>query len=105
MATETVAHEPAAAAATARILVVDDEQSMRELLAIVLRREGYDVLLAENGRTAIEILGREPVDILISDIKMPDMSGVEVLRAAKKVDQDILGIIINDTATTETAIE
>ncbi len=88
-----------------RILVVDDEQSMRELLAIVLRREGYDVLLAENGRTAIEILGREPVDLLISDIKMPDMSGVEVLRAAKKVDQDILGIMITAFASTETAIE
>jgi len=88
-----------------RILVVDDEQSMRELLAIVLRREGYDVLLAENGRTAIEILGREPVDLLISDIKMPDMSGVEVLRAAKKVDQDILGIMITAFASTATAIE
>ena len=88
-----------------RILVVDDEQSMRELLAIVLRREGYDVLLAENGRTAIEMLGREPVDLLISDIKMPDMSGVEVLRAAKKIDQDILGIMITAFASTETAIE
>jgi len=74
-----------------RILVVDDERSMRELLAIVLRREGYEVLVAENGRTAIELLEREPVDLLISDIKMPDLSGVDVLRAAKKIDQDILG--------------
>ena len=74
--------EPAAEARPARILVVDDERSMRELLAIVLRREGYDVLLAENGTTAIETLEREPVDILISDIKMPDLSGVDVLRAA-----------------------
>ncbi len=88
-----------------RILVVDDERSMRELLAIVLRREGYDVLLAENGRAAIEALDREPVDLLISDIKMPDMSGVEVLRAAKRVDQDILGIMITAFASTETAVE
>jgi two-component system response regulator PilR (NtrC family) len=88
-----------------RILVVDDEQSMRELLAIVLRREGYEVLLAENGRTAIDLLGREPVDLLISDIKMPDLSGVDVLRAAKKVDQDILGIMITAFASTETAVE
>ncbi len=78
---------------------------MRELLAIVLRREGYEVLLAENGRTAIDLLGREPVDILISDIKMPDLSGVDVLRAAKKIDQDILGIMITAFASTETAVE
>jgi two-component system, NtrC family, response regulator PilR len=88
-----------------RILVVDDERSMRELMAIVLRREGYDVLLAENGRSAIDLLQREPVDLLISDIKMPDVSGVEVLRAAKAVDRDILGIMITAFASTETAVE
>src|SRR5438874_772253 len=88
-----------------RILVVDDERSMRELLAIVLRREGYDVLLAENGRAAIELLEREPVDLLISDIKMPDVSGVEVLRAAKRIDQDILGIMITAFASMDTAVE
>jgi two-component system response regulator PilR (NtrC family) len=88
-----------------RILVVDDERSMRELLAIVLRREGYEVLLAENGRTAIALLEREPIDLLISDIKMPDLSGVDVLRAAKKIDQDILGIMITAFASTETAVE
>ena len=88
-----------------RILVVDDERSMRELLAIVLRREGYEVLLAENGRGAIDMLEREPVDLLISDIKMPDLSGVDVLRAAKKIDQDILGIMITAFASTETAVE
>src|SRR5438094_5126578 len=89
----------------ARILVADDEQSMRELLAIVLRREGYEVLLADNGRAAIDLLERETVDVLISDINMPDMSGVEVLRAAKKADQDILGIMITAFASTETAVE
>jgi two-component system, NtrC family, response regulator PilR len=88
-----------------RILVVDDERSMRELLAIVLRREGYEVMLADNGRSAVEFLEREPVDLLISDIKMPDMSGVEVLRAAKKIDQDILGIMITAFASTDTAVE
>ncbi|HJZ75969.1 MAG TPA: sigma-54 dependent transcriptional regulator [Vicinamibacterales bacterium] len=96
---------PAAERRPPRILVVDDERSMRELLAIVLRREGYEVLLADDGRTAIELLGREPVDLLISDIKMPDLSGVDVLRAAKKIDQDILGIMITAFASTETAVE
>jgi len=88
-----------------RILVVDDERSMREMLQIVLRREGYEVLLAENGRAAIDLLEREPVDLLISDIKMPDLSGVDVLRAAKRIDQDILGIMITAFASTETAVE
>jgi two-component system, NtrC family, response regulator PilR len=88
-----------------RILVVDDERSIRELLSIVLRREGYEVLLAENGKAAIATLEREPVDILISDIKMPDLSGVDVLRAAKQIDQDILGIMITAFASTETAVE
>src|SRR5262249_10556663 len=88
-----------------RILVVDDERSMRELLAIVLRPEGYEVRLAENGKSGVGALAREPVDLLISDIKMPDMSGVDVLRAAKKVDPDILGIMITAFASTETAVE
>jgi len=104
----STAAQPVPAAADRRpprILVVDDERSMRELLAIVLRREGYEVLLADNGRTAIDLLEREPVDLLISDIKMPDLSGVDVLRAAKKIDQDILGIMITAFASTETAVE
>ena len=99
---------PAAAASERRpprILVVDDERSMRELLAIVLRREGYEVLLAENGRTAIDLIEHEPIDLLISDIKMPDLSGVDVLRAAKKADHDILGIMITAFASTDTAVE
>jgi two-component system response regulator PilR (NtrC family) len=99
---------PAAAASPRRqprILVVDDERSMRELLAIVLRREGYEVILAENGKGAIEVLERDPIDLLISDIKMPDMSGVDVLRAAKKADRDVLAIMITAFASTETAVE
>src|SRR5256884_705495 len=97
--------EPTGARRPPRILVVDDERSMRELLAIVLRREGYEVVLAENGRAAVDLLEREPIDLLISDIKMPDLSGVDVLRAAKRVDQDILGIMITAFASTESAVE
>ena len=89
----------------AKLLVVDDERSMRELLTIVLRREGYDVTLAENGRAAIDQLERGRFDLLISDIKMPDMTGVDVLRAAKRIDPDILGIMITAFASADTAIE
>ena len=88
-----------------KILVVDDERSMRELLMIVLRREGHQVLLAEDGPTAVAQLEREPIDVLISDIKMPGMSGVDVLREAKRIDPDIVGIMVTAYASTETAVE
>jgi two-component system response regulator PilR (NtrC family) len=91
--------------AASRILVVDDERSMRELLAIVLKREGHDVLLADNGRSAVEVLEREPIELLISDIRMPDMSGVEVLGAAQRINPDVIGIMITAYASTDTAVE
>jgi two-component system response regulator PilR (NtrC family) len=102
MATESA---PGSAPRPARILVVDDERSMRELLAIVLKREGYEVLLADSGTEAIRVLDNEPIDLLISDIRMPDLSGVEVLRAAKRADQDVIGIMITAFASTESAVE
>ena len=105
IATERVPTPKGTDRPTPRVLVVDDERSMRELLSIVLKREGYDVVLAESGRSALAALERAPFDLLISDIKMPDMSGVDVLRAAKRIDADILGIMITAFASTETAIE
>ena len=89
----------------ATILVADDERSMREMLAIVLRREGYRVLLAAEGRAAVNLLQREPVDLLVSDIRMPDMSGVDVLREAKQADPEVIGIMITAFASTESAVE
>jgi two-component system response regulator PilR (NtrC family) len=89
----------------ARILVVDDERSMRELLSIVLKREGYEIVAAQNGTEAVAALERQPFDLLISDIKMPDMSGVDVLRAARALDRDIVGIMVTAFASTETAVE
>ena len=103
--TENETAEKAQGTPSHRVLVVDDERSMRELLSIVLRREGYEVTLAENGGTAVEQLERARFDLLISDVKMPDMSGVDVLRAAKRIDQDILGIMITAFASADTAIE
>jgi len=95
----------AASERAARILVVDDERSMRELLAIVLGREGYEVVAAENGRQALDELERRPVDLLISDIHMPDMTGLDVLRTAKGMNPDLAGIMVTAFASTETAIE
>ncbi len=88
-----------------RVLVADDELSMRELLTIVMTREGYDVVAAENGRQALAALEQGRFDVLVSDLKMPDMSGVEVLRAARAIDPELAGIVITAFASTETAVE
>jgi len=95
-------HTPAA---TSRVLVVDDERSMRELLSIVLRRDGHDVRLAEDGAAAIALLERERIDILITDIRMPEVNGVDVLREAKRIDPEIISIVMTAFASTETAVE
>jgi two-component system response regulator PilR (NtrC family) len=99
--------EPRADAGVAkpRILIVDDEQSMRDMLRIVLRRDGFDVTLAANGKEAIELLQKERIDLLLSDIRMPDVSGVEVLRAAKDVNKDIVAFMMTAFASTDSAVE
>ena len=88
-----------------RILIVDDEPSMRDMLRIVLRRDGYDVLVAANGAEAIAILEKERVDLLLSDIRMPDVGGVEVLRAAKNLNRDIIAFMMTAFASTDSAVE
>jgi two-component system, NtrC family, response regulator PilR len=105
MASEAVKPIASAHSASARVLVVDDERSMRELLAIVLKREGHEVLLADNGRSALAALERGPVDLLISDIKMSDMTGIDVLRGAKQLDPTVEAIMVTAYASQETAIE
>jgi len=98
--------QPAAAdPVRGHILVVDDERSMRELLTIVLKREGHQVVVAEHPDAALATLEREPIDVLISDIRMPGMSGVDLLRAAKRLDPDLVGIMITAFASTDTAVE
>lgn len=88
-----------------RILLVDDEPSIRQLLSYRLKREGFEVVLAENGRDAIKRLEAGGIDLLVSDIRMPDMNGIEVLRAARQLDPDILGIMITAYASKETSVE
>jgi two-component system response regulator PilR (NtrC family) len=106
MSNPTVAATPAKTAAGAlRILVVDDEPSMRDMLRIVLRRDGYDVIVASNGREAIDVLQSGQVDLLLSDIRMPDVTGVDVLRAAKELNREIVAIMMTAYASTDTAVE
>jgi len=87
------------------ILVVDDELSMRELLEFMLKQEGYQVSLAENGRNAIAMLEKRKYDLLLCDIKLGDLPGLDVLRASKKKQPETTVIMISAYATTETAVE
>lgn len=88
-----------------RILVVDDEESMRQLLEIALGKEGYRITLAESGKKATGLFDQSSYDLVISDIKMPDMSGVEVLRHIKESDPTIPVIMMTAYASAETAVE
>ncbi len=89
----------------ARLLVVDDERSMRELLDYMLSREGYAITLAENGRRALDLLQANEYDLVLTDIKLGDLTGLDVLRAAKKKNPAVVVIMISAFATTETAVE
>jgi two-component system, NtrC family, response regulator PilR len=88
-----------------RILVVDDEESIREFFEIMLKREGYDVLTAPNGREGLEELKKGAFDLVISDIQMPEMSGLELLAKAKELDPEVVIIMITAFGSTETAVE
>lgn len=75
---------------TFRVLIVDDEQSMREWMRILFQRDGFEVLVAGDGLAAREVMAREYVDVLLTDIRMPRMDGIELLQAAAAVAPDTI---------------
>src|SRR6476660_8917011 len=88
-----------------RVLVVDDEKFIREILAEFLGMEGYLVRTAEDGSSALAELGRSHYDLVISDLKMPRMGGMELLEAITKVAPHALTVIMTGFGTVETAID
>lgn len=91
--------------ALCKILVVDDEESIREFFQIMLKREGYEVLTAMNGREGLEVLKKNPVDLIISDIQMPEMSGMEFLGKVREMEPEMLVIMITAFGSTDTAVD
>ena len=87
------------------ILLVDDEESIRRILAISLTDDGYDVTTAADGREALELFRSRPPDIVITDIKMPGMSGIELLDKIKAEHPDTEVIMITGHGDMQTAIE
>ncbi|MGE3681386.1 MAG: sigma-54-dependent transcriptional regulator [Bdellovibrionales bacterium] len=88
-----------------RILVVDDEESIREFLEIMLRKEGFEVTCAEDGQKALDLIKKKSFDMVISDLQMPNMTGIELLKNIKDQYPDMLFLMITAFGTTETAVE
>jgi two-component system response regulator PilR (NtrC family) len=90
---------------TYRILVVDDEVSMREFLDVLLSKQGYKVLDARNGKQAVTMIQKNDFDLVLTDIRLGDITGLEVLKEAKKKNPDTVVIMISAYSTTEIAVE
>ena len=88
----------------ATLLVVDDEQANLDSLERVFASEGYRVLLAAKGETALQLLRDEPVDVVLTDLMMPGMSGQELLRAVKAVAPEVPTVLMTAWGTVETAV-
>ncbi len=88
-----------------KVLVVDDELSMREFLEIMLLSEGYRVITASDGGEALKILEKEPVDLIITDIRMDGIDGLQVLKKSKEINPNTVVIMISAYASAETAVQ
>jgi two-component system response regulator HydG len=89
----------------ATVLVVDDEPSIVEALQKVLSKEGHRVLTASNGREALELVRRQPVHAMISDLRMPGMTGDDLLKAVKAIAPEVEVVVMTAYGTVENAVE
>ena len=87
------------------ILVIDDEKSLIELLAVIFKKEGYGVMQAMSGEKALEILEKGGIDFVITDIRMPGLDGMEVLRRVKASYPDVPVVMITAYGTVQQAVE
>jgi two-component system response regulator HydG len=88
-----------------RILIVEDDVENRTAMVKVLQSAGYDTLEADNGQTGLDYILEHNIDILVSDLRLPVMDGVELLKRAKASDQDLEVILITGHGTVEIAVE
>ena len=88
-----------------QILVVDDEPNLRRVLAAQLSRDGYDVHTADDGEQALAVLGENHIDLVITDLRMPKMDGMELLRRAVALDGELPVVMITAHGTVDNAVE
>lgn len=90
---------------TPRVLIVDDEPSLRLMLAQALSSYGYDILFAADGETAFSIFRAASVDCIVTDLHMPGMGGIELMRQAKEVDPDVALVVLTGAGDLDAAVE
>ena len=105
MPSPAVAARPAGGASRPRVLVVDDEASIRDLLEKTLTMADYIVDTAPDGRSAIDRMRMYPYDLLITDLRMPGMDGLAVIREARRFKADLPAIIVTGYSSESSAIE
>lgn len=88
-----------------RVLVVDDKEMMRDSVATTLARRGHGVVTAPGGGIALEKLAARPVDVIVTDLQMPDMSGLDLLARVREIDEDLPVIVITAYGTIENAVQ
>lgn len=89
---------------SARILVVDDEKRMCESLQTLLSKAGYEVTTVEKGEEALQRITKDSFDLVITDIKMPRVDGLDILKAARNKDEDACVILMTGYASLESAV-
>lgn len=87
------------------ILIIDDEQSQREVLKGFLEKKNYKVITASSGNEGLELINQEQVDIVLSDYKMPDKTGIEVLEEVKRINPEISFVLMTAYGTIENAVK
>src|SRR6195256_3290789 len=88
-----------------QVLIVDDEPNLRKILSAQLSRDGYDVLTAEDGEKGLEALREHHIDLVITDLKMPKLDGMALLREALREDPELPIVMITAHGTIDTAVE
>ena len=104
-ARETASSELSATFLQPRVLAADDDDASRTLLSRGLRAAGYDVITAANGREAIALLDEGPVDAIVTDIAMPEMTGIQLLRAIRSRDADVPVVLVTGSPDLESAMQ
>ena len=91
--------------ASRTLLIADDEANIRRVLEAIFKKDGYNVLVGENGLHAIELAATNKIDVLITDLIMPDMNGVELLQKIKEKHPDLIAVMITAYATIKTCVD
>ncbi|MFC1854991.1 response regulator [Thermodesulfobacteriota bacterium] len=87
-----------------KVLIIDDESDIRFLIKSILAKEGYDIFEAQNGPEGIKLFNEMPIDLVITDVKMPGMNGIEVLRELKNINSEVEVVILTGHGNLEMAI-